>query len=143
MKEIATLELQILQLESYLLSLYRTAFQHHVPVFIRDHETHIKDRNRSNLKITAFPPYYEMGCAISPSDFSNHDRFFHSRSLPCSNDQTKAAPNSASGMAVDVLPQLQVPLPQIFCLLAGIILSCFLGDLLCPCPLVIYIVFVG
>ncbi|GLU00144.1 hypothetical protein SLE2022_175360 [Rubroshorea leprosula] len=52
-KEIATLELEILHLERYLLSLYRTAFEEHLPILSNTSGSPLKSMSESSLSMEA------------------------------------------------------------------------------------------
>ncbi|KAL3514914.1 hypothetical protein ACH5RR_027631 [Cinchona calisaya] len=106
MQEITTLEVEILQLERYLLSLYRTAFQQHHPVLMGGQGTLIEDKMRSHMQATDNRPCFEMDRAISRSDSNHHHQILPSNALACSNYHIKAATKSPS-RRVDKLPLLK------------------------------------
>ncbi|XP_037493658.1 uncharacterized protein LOC105635145 isoform X2 [Jatropha curcas] len=67
-KEIATLEAEILHLERYLLSLYRIAFEEHLPVFSDAPKNHLEYKEESPSKVIVNQPCVER------SSFVYHDR---------------------------------------------------------------------
>lgn len=74
-KEIATLEVEILRLERHLLSLYRTSFQEHLPRIVEDHVEPMNDKSRGDKfnelsqkkKSEMSKDYYDHQCRHSPT----------------------------------------------------------------------------
>ena len=66
-KEIATLEAEILHLERYLLSLYRTAFNEQLPGFSNTTKNHLQYKTGSPLQVQS-PHNLKVG------DFIHHDQ---------------------------------------------------------------------
>lgn len=74
-KEIATLEVQILRLERHLLSLYRTSFQEHLPRIVEDHAEPMNEKSRGDnfnelsqkKKSELSKDYYDHQCRNSPT----------------------------------------------------------------------------
>ncbi|KAL7154427.1 hypothetical protein ABFS83_03G001800 [Erythranthe nasuta] len=95
--EIATLEIQILHLERYLLSLYRTNFHHNLPKLQNNH--HIEQINATPQEATSDQPSHKMkllGMSIKDSK-DYQDRSSPTSSLAGPNDSVQLSiPNSSS-----------------------------------------------
>ncbi|KAH6821320.1 hypothetical protein C2S53_006151 [Perilla frutescens var. hirtella] len=73
--EIATLEIEILRLERHLLSLYRTAFQQHLPKITEDHVEQLNEASRGDkfkppsqkMKSETLKDYDDHQCRSSPT----------------------------------------------------------------------------
>lgn len=96
MKEIATLEVQILQLERYLLSLYRTAFLQHLPSSLGSPVRHLKGKVESHLHRLDTQPSCKMDLHISQFDVRRCDPVFHSSAVASSDYLIQAAAKSSS-----------------------------------------------
>ncbi|XP_071925764.1 uncharacterized protein [Coffea arabica] len=96
MKEITRLEVEILQLERHLLSLYQKAFQQHLPVLIRDRGTCSNDKMGPHLQATDNHPCYKLDWALSQSDSNHRHQILPSNALTCSSYHIKAAPRASS-----------------------------------------------
>lgn len=94
MKEIATLEVQILQLERYLLSLYRTAFQQQLPSLLGTPERHLKDKIGSHLHWIHTQPSCKINLDISQPSIGHCDSPFPSNAVAGSDYQIQASSNS-------------------------------------------------
>ncbi|XP_031270184.1 uncharacterized protein LOC116128586 isoform X2 [Pistacia vera] len=71
-KEIATLEADILCLERYLLSLYRTAFEEHLPTLSNITGTYLQLKAGSPTQIVPNQSYCKLEPEIQKDDFSPH-----------------------------------------------------------------------
>ncbi|KAI3465508.1 hypothetical protein Pfo_022171 [Paulownia fortunei] len=67
-KEIARLEVEIVHLERYLLSLYRTAFQQHLPRIL---ENHVEQMNGTSRGVASDQPSQKMNLGMS-KDYKDH-----------------------------------------------------------------------
>lgn len=102
--EIATLEVEILRLERYLLSLYRTNFQHHLPIALQ---------NQNNGETTSVQSSQKIHLGIS-KDY-NDPQFQNSptSSLAGPNDSEQLAIQKSSSGRVDI-PTYLFPLLTLF-----------------------------
>lgn len=96
MKEIATLEVQILQLERYLLSLYRTAFRQHLPSLLETPERHLKDKTGSCLQRINTQPSCKANLDISYRSIGHCDSPIPSNAVASSDYQIQAASSSST-----------------------------------------------
>ncbi|EOY15853.1 Electron transporter, putative isoform 1 [Theobroma cacao] len=72
-REIAVLELEILHLERYLLSLYRTAFEEHLPTLSNNGGNHLECETELLLPIVA-NGHHNLEPRMQKCDFANHDQ---------------------------------------------------------------------
>lgn len=97
--EIATLEVEILRLERYLLSLYRTNFQHHLPIALQ---------NQNNGETTSVQSSQKIHLGIS-KEYQNSP----TSSLAGPNDSEQLAIQKSSSGRVDI-PTYLFPLLTLF-----------------------------
>lgn len=98
MKEIAILEVEIMRMERYLLSLYRAAFQQHIPDLLGKHAANIESKINTPLHSTvdAHPPNYNFEFGMSKVYVDKYDRSSSPSALVCSDDQLGSATKSSS-----------------------------------------------
>lgn len=96
MTEIATLEVQILQLESYLLSLYRTTFQQQLPSLLGTPERHLKDKIGSHLHRIHTQPSCKINLDMSHCGIGHCESPFPSNAVAGSDYPIQAALSSST-----------------------------------------------
>lgn len=89
--EIATLEAEILHLERYLLSLYRTAFEEHLQTLSSITRNHLEYKTGSPKPIVPNKSYYKLEPKIQKVGFFNHDQASPAHDLPISDNDNSAA----------------------------------------------------
>ncbi|KAL2506080.1 hypothetical protein Adt_21701 [Abeliophyllum distichum] len=95
-KEISTLEIEIVQLERYLLSLYRTAFQQHLPGTLGNHGTRVRQMN-GTPQVNAEKSSQKMELDILKGYNDNHGESSPSSAIAGSSDLvTVDTPKSSS-----------------------------------------------
>ncbi|CAI9762965.1 unnamed protein product [Fraxinus pennsylvanica] len=95
-KEIATLEFEIVQLERYLLSLYRTAFQQQLPGTLGNRGTHLQQMS-GTLQVKAEKSSLKVELDMLKGYDDNHSQISPSSALAGSSDLvTVATPKSSS-----------------------------------------------
>ncbi|KAA8514760.1 hypothetical protein F0562_017939 [Nyssa sinensis] len=98
MKEIATLEGEIMHLERYLLSLYRTAFEQHLPIFLENHGTHLQYKSGSPLQIIADQACCKVEYDTWTGGTAHHGQNSPAHGLAGSDHQSHTAtPKASSG----------------------------------------------
>ncbi|OMP00923.1 hypothetical protein COLO4_12266 [Corchorus olitorius] len=73
-REIAVLEAKILHLERYLLSLYRTAFEEHIPALSNVARTHLECKAESPASSVANKLHQNLEPCVHKSDLANHEQ---------------------------------------------------------------------
>lgn len=96
MKEIATLEIEILRLERYLLSLYRAAFQQNLPALLETQKSHLQGKIDSPTQCTTDQSYSSVELDMSRCDTDQYDRISTASALAGSSDQMQTAKKSSS-----------------------------------------------
>nr|GME07119.1 uncharacterized protein LOC109166066 [Ipomoea batatas] len=96
MKEIAILEVEIMRMERYLLSLYRAAFQQHIPDLLGKHAANIESKINTPLHSTVDDPNYNFEFGMSKVYVDKYDRSSSPSALVCSDDQLESATKSSS-----------------------------------------------
>ncbi|XP_057986803.1 uncharacterized protein LOC110669243 isoform X2 [Hevea brasiliensis] len=87
-KEIATLEAEILHLERYLLSLYRTAFEEHMPATLNVPKNHMQYKNGSLSKVPVNQSHFNLRPHIENSNLIYHDQTSPAHGWASSDDQS-------------------------------------------------------
>ncbi|KAF2310828.1 hypothetical protein GH714_017490 [Hevea brasiliensis] len=87
-KEIATLEAEILHLERYLLSLYRTAFEEHLPATLNVPKNHMQYKNGSLSKVPVNQSHFNLRPHIENSNLIYHDQTSPAHGWASSDDQS-------------------------------------------------------
>ncbi|KAF2312009.1 hypothetical protein GH714_027741 [Hevea brasiliensis] len=90
-KEIATLEAEILHLERYVLSLYRTAFEENLPAISNVPKNHLQCEKRSPSKVGANQSLFNLRSYIENSNFIYHDQTSPAHGWATSDDQSCTA----------------------------------------------------
>uniref|UniRef100_A0A5B6ZLW2 DUF547 domain-containing protein n=1 Tax=Davidia involucrata TaxID=16924 RepID=A0A5B6ZLW2_DAVIN len=96
MKEIATLEGEIMHLERYLLSLYRTAFEQQLPILLENNGTHLQYKRGSPLRIIVDQACYKVEPDIWIGGTAHHDQNSPAHGLAGSDHQSYTATPKAS-----------------------------------------------
>ncbi|XP_021671710.2 uncharacterized protein LOC110658418 isoform X2 [Hevea brasiliensis] len=90
-KEIATLEAEILHLERYVLSLYRTAFEENLPAISNVPKNHLQYEKGSPSKVGANQSLFNLRSYIENSNFIDHDQTSPAHGWATSDDQSCTA----------------------------------------------------
>ena len=104
MKEIATLEIEIMHLERYLLSLYRTALEQHFPNTLENYGTQLHCKIGSPLQTTTTHLCHKMEPNMWKGGTDHYNRIFPAQGLTCSDDQSDAASTKSSSRRVNASP---------------------------------------
>lgn len=91
MKEITTIEIEIMRLERYLLSLYRTAFQQNLPALL-----HSQDKISSPIQCTTNQSYSSVELHMSKCGANQYDQISTTYALAGVSDQIQIAKKSSS-----------------------------------------------
>uniref|UniRef100_M1ALY0 Electron transporter n=1 Tax=Solanum tuberosum TaxID=4113 RepID=M1ALY0_SOLTU len=81
MKEITTLEIEIMRLERYLLSLYRTAFQQNLPLLLENQKIHSQGKISSPTQCTTDQSYSDVEIDTSICGADQYDRISAAHAL--------------------------------------------------------------
>ncbi|XP_055835378.1 uncharacterized protein LOC129903887 isoform X3 [Solanum dulcamara] len=93
MKEITTLEIEIMRLERYLLSLYRTAFHQNLPALLENQKIHSQGKISSSTQCTTD---HDVQLDTSKCGADQYDRISTTHALPGVSDQIQTAKKSSS-----------------------------------------------
>ncbi|XP_059291928.1 uncharacterized protein LOC132045360 isoform X3 [Lycium ferocissimum] len=96
MKEIAILEIEIMRLERYLLSLYRTAFQQNLPALLENQKSHLQGKISSPTQSTTDQSYSNVELDMSKCGANQYDRTSTTYVFAGSSDQIQTAKKSSS-----------------------------------------------
>ncbi|KAL3372420.1 hypothetical protein AABB24_008800 [Solanum stoloniferum] len=96
MKEITTLEIEIMRLERYLLSLYRTAFQQNLPLLLENQKIHSQGKISSPTQCTIDQSYSDVEIDTSICGADQYDRISSAHALTGVSDQIQTANKSSS-----------------------------------------------
>ncbi|KAL3340645.1 hypothetical protein AABB24_028998 [Solanum stoloniferum] len=96
MKEITTLEIEIMRLERYLLSLYRTAFQQNLPLLLENQKIHSQGKICSPTQCSIDQSYSDVAMDTSKCGADQYDRISAARALAGVSDQIQTANKSSS-----------------------------------------------
>ncbi|KAG9128622.1 hypothetical protein Leryth_017109 [Lithospermum erythrorhizon] len=96
MKEIAILEVEILHMEHYILSLYRKAFKHHLQPLSRSCVVDSASKVTSTLSTPDNPIYVEMSHDTLKGGIDRNDQESHSNGLPGLYGKNEMLSNSSS-----------------------------------------------
>ncbi|XP_060200050.1 uncharacterized protein LOC132628279 isoform X1 [Lycium barbarum] len=96
MKEIATLEIEIMRLERYLLSLYRTAFQQNLPALLENQKSHLQGKISSPTQSTTDQSYSNVELDMAKCGADQYDRTSATYAFAGSSDQIQTAKKSSS-----------------------------------------------
>ncbi|XP_050268055.1 uncharacterized protein LOC126712670 [Quercus robur] len=90
-EEIATLEVEIMHLERYLLSLYRTAFDGNQSTLSNTPEPYSHYKTRSSQNFLSNQLHYKMEPHVGKGDLVHHDEVLPAHGWPSSDNQSFAA----------------------------------------------------
>ncbi|KAF3619825.1 hypothetical protein FXO38_32725 [Capsicum annuum] len=96
MKEISSLEIEIMHLERYLLSLYRTAFQQNIPALLENQKIHSQGKISSPTQCTTDQSYSDVEQDMLKCGADQYDRISTSCALAGSSDHIQTAKKSLS-----------------------------------------------
>lgn len=96
MKEITTLEIEIMRLERYLLSLYRTAFQQNLPLLLENQKIHSQGKISSPTQCTTDQSYSDVEIDTSICGADQYDRISAAHALTGVSDKIQTANKSSS-----------------------------------------------
>lgn len=103
-EEIATLEVEIMHLERYLLSLYRTAFDGNQSTLSNTPEPYSQYKTRASQKYLSNQLHYKMEPHVSKGDIVPHDVVLPAHGWPSSDNQSFAASLKSTSSRVNTLP---------------------------------------
>ncbi|CAN4123150.1 unnamed protein product [Withania somnifera] len=95
MKEITTLEIEIMRLERYLLSLYRTAFQQNLPALLENQKIHSQGKISFPTQCTTDKSYSDVELEMPKCGADHYDRISATYSLAGSSNQIQTAKKSS------------------------------------------------
>ena len=101
-EEIATLEAEIMHLERYLLSLYRTAFEGNVTTLSNTPGSYLQYKTESSPKFLSNQLHYKMEPHVCKVDLVHHDKMSPAQGWATSDNQSFAASLKSTSTRVNM-----------------------------------------